>query len=171
MTAMLPSPVHWRKVCEEFPKLRVNLGHIGAVWAFAPTDPQGQAQTTLAKSWATEIATLMHDFENVYADIAFFDLALVDTIIPDSPTALALEFIAELGQHYAVPSKRLMYGSDWIMVGQLTAGNDYARRVEQSRCHRFSGMTPRWKTSAGVMRPAIWALAWATGHELGLPPF
>jgi predicted TIM-barrel fold metal-dependent hydrolase len=150
----LPGPKYWRQALTAFPQLRANLGHFGGIWAFAPSDAsEAQAKSTaLARQWATDIATLMHDFANVYADAAYFDLALVDTIVPGSPTAQALEFIANLAQEYSLVPRRLMYASDWIMVAQLTAGNDYARRLAQSMSQIFRDAAAqedfRWRNAA-----------------------
>jgi len=152
--AGLPGPKYWRQALTAFPQLRANLGHFGGIWAFAPSDDSAaQAKSTgLARQWATDIASLMHDFANVYADAAFFDLALVDTVVPGSPTARALEFIANLAQEYPVVPSRLMYASDWIMVAQLTAGNDYARRLMQSMSQIFLDAAAqedfRWRNAA-----------------------
>ena len=152
--ALLPGPQHWRKALTAFPQLRANLGHFGGIWSFAPGD-DSEAQTkstSLARRWATDIAVLVHDFANVYADAAFFDLALVDTVAPGSTTAQALEFIANLAQQFPLVPTRLMYASDWIMVAQLTAGNDYARRLMQSMAQIFQDAAAqedfRWRNAA-----------------------
>jgi hypothetical protein len=129
--ADLPGPDYWRLALTNWPNLRLNLGHFGGVWQFSATDndPAGVKTTTYAQTWARSIAQLMHDFSNVYADVAYFDLALVDPVPPNSPTAQALEFIAELAQDYPMLVDRLMYGSDWIMVAIVTASSDYVRRL------------------------------------------
>jgi predicted TIM-barrel fold metal-dependent hydrolase len=132
--ASLPSPDYWRLALDKHPTLRLNLGHFGGVWHFAAddTDADTPQAVQIAQDWATSITQLMRDFPNVYADFAYFDLALVEPVNEGSPTALALQFIARLADDNPVLVQRLMYGSDWIMVGILAAADDYARRVTRA---------------------------------------
>ena len=153
----LPSPVFWGQALAAFPNLRVNLGHFGGVWRFAPDDAaEGtKAQSDEARGFATDIAAMMATYPNLYADIAYFDLALVEDAAPGTPSAVALEFIANLAQQYPVLAKRLMFGSDWIMIGILRAADEYAQRVMNSLDRIFGDADTeenvRWRNAASYL--------------------
>ena len=149
----LPGPDYWAKALHEFPKLRVNLGHFGGVWRFADpsTDPDAIKYRDEAEAWATGIVGLMGSYDNVYADFAFFDQAL-EQIAPGNQASQAIGFIATKAAASPVLKQRLMFGSDWIMVGMLSAGSDYAQRVMTSMNYFFSDPPTRenlrWRNAA-----------------------
>ncbi len=149
----LPGPDYWAKALKEFPKLRVNLGHFGGVWRFADpsTDPVAITYRHEAEAWATGIVGLMGQYPNVYADFAFFDQAL-EQIKPGNQASQAVGFIATMAAASPVLKQRLMFGSDWIMVGMLSAASDYAQRVMTSMNYFFGdpGVREnlRWRNAA-----------------------
>ena len=97
----------------------------------------------------------MHDFVPMsMLTPRSLDLALVDTVAPGSTTAQALEFIANLAQQFPLVPARLMYASDWIMVAQLTASNDYARRLMQSMAQIFQDAAAQEDSSLAQRGPA-----------------
>jgi len=67
---------HWyRKVLEDFPKLKINLGHFGGEGEWnkyldATHEPDNESKPK-AENWYWLIRDLLKDFENTYADISF----------------------------------------------------------------------------------------------------
>ena len=99
-------PALWGRVLAQHPRLHLNLGHFGgARSATAPPDP--------GTMWPEEIARLVQTYEHLYADSG-------DHRIDDED--VARDYMAELtamfgSQATAAMSGRLMYGSDWVMLG------------------------------------------------------
>lgn len=60
-------PLHWRKVVDQFPKLKLNLAHFGdnEEWKKYHKDPKD------ATSFVLKTLKMMEDFVNVYADISY----------------------------------------------------------------------------------------------------
>lgn len=152
-SSQLPSPQYWARALAAFPHLRVNLGHYGGVWRFATDsqDPDEIARVNEALAWSDQIAELMAQYPNVYADFAFFDLAL-ENVQPGTKAARAIGHIHAQAARIPAVKQRLMFGSDWILVGMDAAGADYARRVMSGMNHFFQ--TPdeqddiRWRNAA-----------------------
>ena len=100
---ILAGPEHWEKVLQEFPNLRLNLGHFGHL-----TGEDKELGLETCELWMRQIAVLMERYPNVYADTGF------------SPTLDAQEdreryaaLLKDLFTTYRKASKRLMYGSDY----------------------------------------------------------
>jgi predicted TIM-barrel fold metal-dependent hydrolase len=146
----LAGPQFWRKALErQRPRvdrrsLRVNLGHFGGIWDLGTSD---DAQ----RKWAQEIAALMQDFPNTYADVGYFGSVLggeQEAAIVDQTVV----FIEELADR---PNSRLrhrlMYGSDWSMIGQEEAPQTYPQKVIAALGRVWPGDMQedlRWKNAA-----------------------
>ena len=124
-------------------ELRLNLGHFGGIWDLGSSSVRQRA-------WATEIVAMMSDFPNVYADIAYFGSVLH----PEEAATVAQTkaFIADAAaaQGSALKAK-LMYGSDWSMIGQEPSSQYYAHAAVEALSGTWSGDAEedlRWRNAA-----------------------
>jgi predicted TIM-barrel fold metal-dependent hydrolase len=128
------APKHWKLVLDEFPTLRVCLAHFGDF-------PQGLKEgAKLSDTWEWQIASLMKakPGSRLYTDISYLDAALIVPGQKDGPRKEAQRMfgstIAEFGDELR---QRLIFGSDWIMLGiernfAAEDGNGgYDRKVEE----------------------------------------
>jgi predicted TIM-barrel fold metal-dependent hydrolase len=102
--ADFPGPSGWSLVLQEFPDLRVNLGHFGG--AKAELGPA---------SWPAQMLDLAVQHDHVYVDTG-------NHRIHDSGMALA--YLRSLAALLQAPNrqelaKRLMFGSDWFMLASF----------------------------------------------------
>ncbi len=126
--ADLAAPSYWRKALSKSRphrgELRLNLGHFGGIWDLGPAEPAQRA-------WAEEISDLMMDYPNVYADIGYFGAVLhpEQSDVRDATVA----FIADqANKPNSVLRNRLMYGSDWSMIGLEPFSRSYALRAVEA---------------------------------------
>ncbi len=125
------NPIHWREVLERdgLRTLRLNLAHFGGLAGVldpeedkANADAEGRNRLT----WAGTIAEMMagRRYPNLYADAGYFAAALWGE---------RTKAISELRRLLADPAgdlrKRLMFGTDWSMVGREPGEPDYARAL------------------------------------------
>lgn len=89
-------PAGWETVLDEFPELKLNLGHFGG--------PGTGTEGALNKEWVTTIRRLMEKFPNVYADIGYV-----------SDMDRAAETL-ELIEADSLLKERVMFGTDYVMV-------------------------------------------------------
>jgi predicted TIM-barrel fold metal-dependent hydrolase len=150
------APGFWNQALAKHNGLRVNLGHFGGVWDFGAGAPPGATQEDkdrqdLAQRWAREIVSMMvnEKYPNLYADIAF-----ASSLLPargDTEEQAAWAFLHDMLGGNPVLRQRLMYGSDWEMVGQAADGNDYARHLLANVADLFPGAGLddfRWRNAA-----------------------
>jgi hypothetical protein len=165
--AHFAGPEYWQPVLQDYPALRLNLGHFGGVWDFgaasaADASPDDAVAQALAHNWSSFIATMMADHEHLYADIAFASNLLADPRNPELVAGKA--WLRDLLSTHPTLSERLMYGSDWEMVGQAEFGGNYARSWVWGRPGRrisgSPGSSPRmvsrliyWPPSTPTPRP------------------
>lgn len=100
---LLTDPDLWEQVLARFPRLRLNLGHFGALTG---DDPQQGIEACAL--WMRKIASLMQRYPNVYADTG---CSLVPVQAEHQKRYLAL--LEEIYSTYPRAQKRLMYGSDY----------------------------------------------------------
>jgi predicted TIM-barrel fold metal-dependent hydrolase len=142
----LASPFYWRQALAKNPRrreLRLNLGHFGGIWDLST----GEATQ---RDWAEEITRLMVDYPHVYADIGYFGSVLH----PDEADIVRGTVALIAGQANRSGStlrNRLMYGSDWSMIGQEPSSSSYANRAVGALASIWSGEQQedlRWRNAA-----------------------
>lgn len=89
-------PAGWETVLNEFPELKLNLGHFGG--------PGTGTEGTINREWVNTIRRLMDRFPNVYADIGYV-----------SDMERAAETL-ELIEADTLLKERMMFGTDYVMV-------------------------------------------------------
>jgi len=150
------TPGFWDRALAKYPTLRLNLGHFGGVWDFGagarqPATPQDQQDQQTAQQWARDIVDMMVNkpYPNLYADVAF-----ASSMLPARGGAerqAAWVFLHDMLGGNPALGQRLMYGSDWEMVGQAADGNDYARHLLANVADLFPGAAIedfRWRNAA-----------------------
>jgi predicted TIM-barrel fold metal-dependent hydrolase len=90
------NPLGWETVLNEFPELKLNLGHFGG--------PGRGTEGSLNKEWVDTIRRLMAKFTNVYADIGF---------VSDMDRAAETLELIEVD---SLLKERMMFGTDYVMV-------------------------------------------------------
>ena len=124
-------------------ELRLNLGHFGGVWELG-------AQDEKQRGWAKHIARLFQEYPNVYADIGYFGSVLAPG--QEAWVAETGTFIAGLADAPGARVRgRLMYGSDWSMIGQERNPEQYPARAVRALSATWRGEAEedlRWRNAA-----------------------
>lgn len=97
------APEKWRPVLREYPNLFINFAHFGGSDQFNTDDNQ------CGTSWMYSIIGMMHEYPNVYTDIAYFvkkDLDLVTQI-------------QNIIDENEILKTRLMFGTDYVMMEDI----------------------------------------------------
>ena len=109
--------------------LRAALGHFGGIFGDKPE----------SALWPTEFHNLMQRpaGQNLYADLAYSSEILQPA---NQPWAIA-RLTALLRTSGSVLAQRLMYGSDWLMLGLESSWQQYSAQMESviSRVEKTSG--------------------------------
>ena len=100
------NPANWLEILEnpEFSELHLNFAHFGGEEHISTLANQKPGKLDDPKNWTGQIIGLMKRFKNVYADISY------------CPNNEMLKYIRNIVARYKIVQKRLMFGSDYIMV-------------------------------------------------------
>jgi predicted TIM-barrel fold metal-dependent hydrolase len=101
----LAAPSRWAPVLEEFPKLRLNIGHFGHL---AGVDQERGIRA--CEAWMRQASVLIQNHDNVFADMSNSQLPADDDYAKRFLDALTKTF-----DKFCRVKTRLMYGSDWWM--------------------------------------------------------
>jgi predicted TIM-barrel fold metal-dependent hydrolase len=151
------SPEYWGTLLrtKEHRNLRLNLAHFGGIWSFGNTTaPDAKA----AQSWPKMIVSAWNElpdyFNNLFADTAYASNLLVNGSSSISDLAelkAANKFIKQRLNESGLLPKRIMYGSDWQMVGRENLAAQYSSLVDDD----ISALLPsenhddfRWRNAA-----------------------
>jgi predicted TIM-barrel fold metal-dependent hydrolase len=123
-------PRFWQAVLDKYPNLRLNLAHFGNFsQAFVPK--KGDAAARFDKTWEYEIGMLIKSgrYPNVYADISYFYW-----VLEGSEEKKKIKTVKVLLKRYLDmfdrDVDRLMFGTDWNMIGKATGFDGYVDNVE-----------------------------------------
>lgn len=128
------NPAYWARALHKHPTLRLNLSHLGDMQALAAGTPEGPS-----RSWGWGAACLMQAHPNVYGDVGFFENMLdgvetAKTLARSGSTRRGdwsvTRFFWELRRmfiRYPAAASRVMYGSDFVMLGHKKGYADYFR--------------------------------------------
>ena len=105
-------PAAWRKVLQQFPKLKLCLAHFGG-----DMFPSG-----IDNDWVQDILKLTREFPNVYTDVSCWKLSSCRDVLEQILSAKKYEHIKD----------RLLFGTDWYMTLPALGGKSY-----QSFCNEF----------------------------------
>jgi predicted TIM-barrel fold metal-dependent hydrolase len=119
--ALRADPIYWRAVLRtpKFSALRLNLGHFGGLWAFDQEPAAKRRAKGVDVAWTAFIGEMIDTerFPNVYVDVGDFAPILRRT--PEEAAVLE-RILGNLGALAARRPKlrsRIMFGTDWLMLG------------------------------------------------------
>ncbi|WP_431285604.1 amidohydrolase family protein [Humitalea sp. 24SJ18S-53] len=119
---LFADPTWWEAAVQEFRELRVNLGHFGGVWLLDGDDKRCDGREKA--NWTLLAADIVARHpRQVWADMSYFAEVLSD----GKPREDAVKALRHLAANSAAPN--LLYGSDWIMMGQEQGASDYASQT------------------------------------------
>jgi predicted TIM-barrel fold metal-dependent hydrolase len=113
-------PVWWGRVLECYPGLRLNLGHLGGLNA----KHTGRMDTVLR---------LMDQYDRVYADLADYEEVTTERASDVREVNWLFDYFKSRasGARPKIAARklwsRLMYGSDWLMLGRAPKHGEYLK--------------------------------------------
>ena len=145
------NPAHWADFFEREPRygrLRLCLGHIVNsaacfVEAMEARDPAASAPDHVWAVHGTARLLLMSQQgkADVYADIGY-----LSEVIEDADESFAIDFFSALKSYcqlYDPGCRRILFGTDWIMVGWEVGYERYVERVRRGM--EKAGWDPDWQ--------------------------
>ena len=129
------NPSGWEAVLARYPDLRLNLAHFGDFDEASGTAP-----------WENATGALLSRYPNVVTDLSYLSEAL-PSAPPHRREAIAGQIRAFLAS-FDANAERLVYGSDWIMLGREADHHRYFEDVQSLLGQ--AGVTPaQW---SGIAR-------------------
>jgi len=114
------SPELWGQILAEYPKLKICFGHFGG-------DKDLTATSISIDSWTGKILTLMDNYSNVYADIAYHTGAMKGR----KEQSNYFKNIKDLMNH-DVYGGRLLFGTDYFLVRKQLKEKNYWKFFEEN---------------------------------------
>ena len=119
-------PAFWRPVLDAFAGLRVDLAHFGG-FEEGPDGPQGACGSDSPRSWEEEMAATMQTAPGLYADLGYWS-----ELFDPGAAGIRGRLRALWSAHRPVLAGRLMFGTDWSMIGAKSWHPDYIGAVQQA---------------------------------------
>ena len=106
------APIFWAAVLKQdaFSRLRINLAHFGH---FNNAVQHARPQDHVDKCWEWTIGKILTSSAETYADISS-----LGEILKTGPSRKIVECMKAFKEHFPDSDERLLYGTDWSMVGQ-----------------------------------------------------
>ena len=126
------APDYWEAVLEQYPTLRLNLGHCGGPWDMATGDPARPG----ASQWTERVIRLLGSgkYPNLYADFADAAVILDRDAAEAEQDKLVTDRLRSLLAEYPKARSRLMYGSDWSLLGREYRSEAYYSLMKGPFC-------------------------------------
>jgi predicted TIM-barrel fold metal-dependent hydrolase len=125
-TGAFASPDGWRGVLDQpgLKNLRLNLAHFGG---FDESAPAGALATGV--DWEETLAGMLETYPNLFFDLSYW----TDAADPESPSRdRVMQRVATLLGRTPKMLDRMMYGSDWSMIGRVPSHPQYLAGVRQA---------------------------------------
>lgn len=119
-------PAGWRAVLDRpgAQDLRLNLAHFGG---FDESAPAGAFATGI--DWEETLAEMLDGYPNLYFDLSYW----TDVADPESPSRdRVMGRVAALLERTPQMMDRMMYGSDWSMIGRVPSHPAYLAGVRNA---------------------------------------
>ena len=114
-------PDHWRPVLRRHPQLRVNLAHLGGILPISPAN---------SVPWESRIGALMAAAPNsAFADIGYMSEVIEGAATPERRSEI-IRRLKEFRQSFDPRVQRMMYGSDWLLLGREPDSASYVRAIQ-----------------------------------------
>ena len=119
------NPSFWGMVVKEFPNLRVNIAHFGGFDELPEVDSETGCAEALP-SYEARATALMSEDAHVYVDLGYW------TETDGAGLAEVLPKINYLLSSNEILGERIMYGSDFSMIGREPGHEDYLVDVKRA---------------------------------------
>ncbi|MBU0993031.1 MAG: amidohydrolase [Proteobacteria bacterium] len=144
------SPMHWKKILENFRNLKICFGHFGGDECHA-----GLPEIDGKPPWGGMILQLMEQYPNVYADIAYHTAPMdggktEDIYFRNLKSYLGPEKYADRilwGSDYFLVRQRLREKNHWNYI-QAMLGRDLFTRIADINPTRYLGLDPKERSWA-----------------------
>lgn len=117
------SPTAWRRVLStpQYRTLRLNFGHLGGLWSLASDD------RAVNLGWTEEVVRILADpdFAHAYADVSDYSLVLERDGSEAAEDEVVLDRLNELLDRAPDARRKLMYGTDWVMLARTLGVQEY----------------------------------------------
>jgi hypothetical protein len=146
------NPRHWQPILAAHGRMNVNLAHVGNMYEMAGDAPRQNAE----EGWADHAFFLMDRYHNAFGDVGYFKyIAALDGagLVGGVWRAKAETFFGNLGrmlEKYPRAGRRLMYGSDWSMLGHINGHESYLRAFAASMTQRHPELANRFLGGAAA---------------------
>ena len=130
----LAAPDNWVPVLKDYPNLRLNLAHFGGFDETKkgdrskPLGATGNCEETSGSNWENRIATMLTEYPNLFCDLSYWT-QVVDITDGGTERARVVTAMNDLIDRCPVIKERMMYGSDWPMIGKGLLHPLYAVKV------------------------------------------
>jgi predicted TIM-barrel fold metal-dependent hydrolase len=107
-------PVFWADVLKSgaFPRLRINMAHFGH---FNNAVQYSRPANYVDKCWEWTVGKIITSSDSAYA---YADISSLGEILKVGPSKKILECMRAFKDRFPDSDERLMYGTDWSMIGQ-----------------------------------------------------
>jgi predicted TIM-barrel fold metal-dependent hydrolase len=107
-------PTFWANVLKSgaFPRLRINMAHFGH---FNNAVQYSRPASYVDKCWEWTVGKIITGSGNAYA---YADISSLGEILKVGPSKKILECMRAFKDRFPDSDERLMYGTDWSMIGQ-----------------------------------------------------
>ncbi len=125
-TGRYAHPENWIPVLEGNPQLRLNLAHFGGFYEeIQDSDPCADD----GSNWERALSQMLEGFPNLYFDLGYW----VEAGGEDSPERdRVLTRTRRLLEETPVALERMMYGSDWSMIGREPGHATYFANTQKA---------------------------------------
>lgn len=123
-TGLYASPLNWASALNDYPQLRLDLAHFGGFDANNPAD--SQCDPVDPRPWEEISAFLIGQHEHLYVDVGYW----IEVMSGFSGRDSRIKAMRRLIEQEPRMARRIMYGSDWSMIGQVPGHEAYLADVQ-----------------------------------------
>jgi predicted TIM-barrel fold metal-dependent hydrolase len=126
------SPSAWERLLESdsgrFRTLRLNLAHFGGLWDLAKDAPEATA------TWTMALAQILNGdrYPNLYADVADYDAVIEYPTDQIERNGKVMEQLKRALPQGAAGRRKILYGSDWVMLSRAAYTDRYYPQMKRS---------------------------------------
>lgn len=158
------SPLGWRTVLEQegLSGLRINLAHFGGFEETANGSNKAEID------WEVLFEDMIDNYDNVYCDLGFWT-EVADNEAKDRDRII--ELFSQILKRSPRLKRRIMYGSDWSMIGRVPNHPTYRANVQTALKSEFDLTEPQVKDIMGANAARYLGLAGSTRQRSRLDQF
>jgi predicted TIM-barrel fold metal-dependent hydrolase len=124
------APKNWEVVLKKYPDLRLCLGHWGGIWDQCSengctNDDQAWPGQILTLLKATKADGVTPAYKNLYVDVGDFSGVMMRWRDETKKAQETCKYLKPLLSNNAILKSRILYGSDWMLLGREPANASY----------------------------------------------